>query len=467
VTTAGQRPNDCLAPIAWAVSRWWYDPFSRGAWSLLRVGASPETRRTLGQPVNERLIVVGEATHPEQAGMTHGAYEEGVRAAHWSLTQGHRNVVVIGAGMAGLAAARQLHDHGVNCIVVEARHRTGGRIHSTTVGGGGVATGAGGASEAGAGEGSTSVVGELGANWLQQGERNTLRPLAQQLGLRTIETNFHDPADFQVTDPGRRQDRPSPALLEMISAHMSELTATQDCSIQSVLAHWLNNPGPWDRSDIQRVVDAEIYLDSGAPLEDLSARFGFEPGVGEGDNWIVGGYGQLIDALATGSNGESRTEPLEILLETPVSTIRTYQTHVQIASNTGWATNADAAIVTAPIAVLKGGSITFQPPLPEHHQQALDLLTAGRVEKVVLQFAERFWPASPSNYLRIFGETDGCVSEWLAMTDTVGTPTITALLVGSWVEEIWTSPDGTPRDDHEIAQAVAAILQSTIQTSRW
>lgn len=465
-TDAGHRPHERFAPTAWAVSRWWDDPFSRGAWSLLRVGASPETRRTLGQPVNERLIVVGEATHPEQAGMTHGAYEEGLRAAQWSLTQGHRNVVVVGAGMTGLAAARHLHDRGVSCIIVEARHRTGGRIHSTTVGASVTGTGAASTSAASRGEAGTGVVIELGANWLQQGDRNTLRPLAQQLGLRLVPTDFRDPTDFATKRPGQPQNVPSSQLLETLTAQMGERSAVEDCSIQSVLDQWLANPQGYLEAEIQRVVDAEIYLDSGAPLEDLSARFGFEPGVGEGDDWIVGGYSQLIDALANGSNGTSPTEPLEILIGTPVSTIRRYQTHVQVESNTGWATNADAAIVTAPIAVLKSGSITFQPPLPDHHRQALDLLIAGRVEKVVLQFAERFWPTSASNYLRIFGETNGCVSEWLDLTDTVGTPTITALLAGPWVEDIWGSPDGTSRNDHEIAQAVAAILQSTIQTSR-
>lgn len=438
--TPSERHSGRFVPTAWAVSRWWDDPYSRGGWSLLRVGASPDTRRSVGEPVNSRLILAGEATHPEQAGMTHGAYEEGLRAAEWSLAQGHRNVVVVGAGMAGLSAARHLQDAGVNCVVIEARKRIGGRIDSTPIGG--------------------EATGELGANWLQQGQRNTLRPLAKKLGLQLVPTDFNDPTDFATTRPGQPLKPPSSQLFQTLNARMSGRSAPEDCSIQSVLDQWLADPKGFEEAEIQRIVDSEIYLDSGAPLEDLSARFGFEPGVGEGDDWIVGGYGQLVAALQSGACGDDRSEPLEILLATPVSAIHTYQTHVQVGSETGWATNADAVIVTAPIAVLKRNAITFRPPLPHQHQSALALLTAGRVEKVVLQFAERFWAATGSHYIRIFGDRQGCVSEWLDQTDTVGTPTITGLFVGPWLDDIWGSPDETPRHDDEIALAAAAILRT-------
>jgi monoamine oxidase len=64
---------------------------------------------------------------------------------------------------------------------------------------------------------------------------------------------------------------------------------------------------------------------------------------------------------------------------------------------------AQAVIVCVPAAVLRAGRIVFDPPLPQAHQTALDQLATGRVEKVALVFDERWWPVSPSGYLRMAG----------------------------------------------------------------
>ena len=106
-------------PLAHAVSRWREDPFSRGAWSLLRVGGTPATRSMLGRPFG-RVIIAGEATHPEQSGMVHAAFDEGRRAARWCLSQGFGSVAVVGAGAAGIGAARSLQQAGIRAAVFEA-----------------------------------------------------------------------------------------------------------------------------------------------------------------------------------------------------------------------------------------------------------------------------------------------------------------------------------------------------------
>ena len=78
-----RRTHDRVAPspIAWHVARWADDPWSRGSWSFIRPGGSPRDRATLGEPVHGRVVLAGEATHPEQPGMVHGAWLTGVRAA--------------------------------------------------------------------------------------------------------------------------------------------------------------------------------------------------------------------------------------------------------------------------------------------------------------------------------------------------------------------------------------------------
>jgi monoamine oxidase len=404
--------------LQFAVSRWWNDPWSRGAWSLLRVGATDDTRAALGRPIGNRLVLAGEATHPTQAGMTHGAYEEGCRAGRWAIEAGHRRVVVVGAGFAGLGASRILHDAGCAVTVLEARDRIGGRVHTCALG--------------------PSAVVELGANWLQQGLRNTLASLADRLGLGTVPTDFGDPLDLQC-GLGRRPV-PTDAVLPVLRAHLGRQPVHVDIA---TAVDDLRATGHVDAGDLQRVVDLEIALDAGAPLHELSARFGCEPGVGEGDRWIVGGYAQLLDWLANGLN---------VRLRMPVGEVAVDADGVDVAGP-DCRERADAAIVTAPVAVLRAGAIEFHPPLPVEHRRALDLLTTGRVEKVALQFDRRWWPRSPSHYLRIAEGHPGCVSEWLDLTDTLGMPLITGIFVGDWVAEMW---DG--HDDHQIAGAAAAIL---------
>ena len=125
------------SPIAWHVARWADDPWSCGSWSFIRPGGSRTDRATLGEPAHDRVVLAGEATHPDQPGMVHGAWLTGVRAADWCAQVGQPGelVVVIGAGMAGLAAARRLVDQSRHATVLEARDRIGGRVHTVEVAG--------------------------------------------------------------------------------------------------------------------------------------------------------------------------------------------------------------------------------------------------------------------------------------------------------------------------------------------
>ncbi|MEU8664291.1 FAD-dependent oxidoreductase, partial [Actinoplanes philippinensis] len=184
-----------------AVSRWGEDPWARGSWSLIGRHGSPADRVALGTPVGDRLRIAGEATHPTRAGMTHGAYEQGVAAASWAAGLGHRRVAVVGAGIAGVAAARALTERGADVVVWEARDRIGGRTAPAEIGGAGF---------------------DLGANWLQQYDDNVLARLAEKLGLRTVATDFNDPL---VLDGHRSPADAPPSANGMTEAMEAELRA--------------------------------------------------------------------------------------------------------------------------------------------------------------------------------------------------------------------------------------------------
>ncbi|MDI6100310.1 FAD-dependent oxidoreductase [Actinoplanes sp. NEAU-A12] len=404
-----------------AVSHWGDDPWARGSWSLIGRDGTPQDRVNLGTPVGDRLLIAGEATHPTRAGMTHGAYEQGVAAALWAADLGHSRVAVVGAGMAGLAAARTLAGRGVQVRIREARDRIGGRTAGVDVAG---------------------AAFDLGANWLQQYDDNVLARLAESLGLRTVPTDFHDPLVLGGPVPIAPGGPLTPRAIEI------ELRARLDASpvgagIAEVLDVWLRDLESSDAEAVRRFVDAEIVMDSGAPLSWLSARHGFEPGVGEGDRWIVGGYRLLAEHLAEG---------LDVRLGRPVRGISVDVDGVTLTGD-GNPQRADAVIVTAPLGVLSGGGITFEPPLPAPHRDALSRLGMGRVEKAVLRFDRRFWPEHPAGYLRVHGPRENCVSEWLDATAADGRPTLVGLFAGPWLDELWTGPDAAT------AERVAAVIR--------
>lgn len=72
---------DVPDPVAYTVTRWGSDPFSRGAYSSIKFGATSDDYDVMAQPV-ERLLFAGEATSKDFPGYAHGAYVSGLREAH-------------------------------------------------------------------------------------------------------------------------------------------------------------------------------------------------------------------------------------------------------------------------------------------------------------------------------------------------------------------------------------------------
>ena len=131
---ASPRRRSIPRPTAYITTSWDRDPWSRGAYSALPPGTSPRVRRILADAViGGRVVLAGEYASSSAPAMTQGAYESGRRAARRLLEAcDPSRVIVVGAGMAGAAAARTLDDAGVEVTVLEARDRVGGRIHADT-----------------------------------------------------------------------------------------------------------------------------------------------------------------------------------------------------------------------------------------------------------------------------------------------------------------------------------------------
>ncbi|MBV1850872.1 flavin monoamine oxidase family protein [Catellatospora tritici] len=407
-------------PVAWAVSRWGTDPYARGAWTGLLLGGTTADRAKLAAPVDERVVLAGEGVHPTSPAMVHGAYESGrTAAAHlMSTARPGQSVAVVGAGIAGLAAARLLYEHGQRVRVVEARDRIGGRIRSVDLGG---------------------VTADLGAAWLQQYPRNPLARVARALRLSTVATDFAAPLPLSSDGPVSGVDEALTALRQ----HAAARTADADTTVAEVLAAHRARLDPARVRVLDYAVAAAITLESGLDFTTASARGTFgEPGVGEGDRWVPAGLSRLCDALADG---------LDVALNHPVTGVTSDPGGVTVHGAWG-RLRTDRAVLAVPLAVLP--TLALDPPLPDGHAFALARIGTGQAEKVLLRYRERFWPASPGGYLW-WGEDRPTWNEWADLTDGLGVPVLALIAAGDAARVL----HGHRPDADVVADAHAAVLR--------
>ncbi len=162
-------------PIDFLITRWRADPFARGSYSYLSVDADFSDRGLLGA-AEDRRFFAGEATDPDYPATVHGALISGQRAAAEIIAEGHQSVIVIGAGAAGLAAARSLVDEGKDVTVVEARDRIGGRVWTDTT---------------------LGLPLDLGASWIHGVSGNPLTPIADDAAIERVKTRY---SSYRVRD---------------------------------------------------------------------------------------------------------------------------------------------------------------------------------------------------------------------------------------------------------------------------
>ena len=160
-----------------------------------------------------------------------------------------------------------------------------------------------------------------------------------------------------------------------------------------------------------------------------------------GDVVFPGGYDQVVDAVL-GST--------PVQLSTVVERIATVEGGVEVTTGTG-AFEADVAVVTVPLGVLKSGAIEFQPALPDDKQGAIDRLGMGLLDKVYLRFDEVFWDAEVE-FFGFVGPALDRYAQWVNLTPVVGEPILMAFNSARAADEI-----ELQSDEQIVADAVATL----------
>ena len=283
--------------------------------------------------------------------------------ASWNMTAREPDVLIIGAGAAGLAAARDLARAGRNVVLLEARNRIGGRIHTIR-------------------EKGWPLPVELGAEFVH-GRPPETWDIIRGAGLAPCDVSD---SHHWLEDGTLRRLDDFWSEVEAILGRLDKVEP-EDMTFTEFLDRFCTDASPrarqlsfafvegFDAADPSRVSARSLAQEQQAS-EEIDEEQMFR---------LIGGYDRVPQELLNGCDHQHLT----LRLEENVTEVRWTPGQVRAVAASG-TFSARTALITLPLGVLKAGAVRFLPDLPEK-RRAADQLEMGPVMKVVLRFDEAFW----------------------------------------------------------------------------
>jgi monoamine oxidase len=331
-------------------------------------------------------------------------------------------VIIIGAGIGGIAAGYWLRRFGIKSIVLEARTRLGGRIWSSKLW--------------------PEAITDLGASFIHDSPSSPLTPLAKFFKIQTKELDYlnsafrrpngvdytfpelvENAARFGALDTQMRVNRTAMRLAGLPDEPLS-------VQVDSILAG-LQLP-PDQHAGVLALIDLQYRTHFGSELNDLSL-YHFDQDqnvVGNHDLVFPGGYVQLVEKLAAG---------LDIKLGHVVRKVTYGVQGVTVETDKGNFTGK-YVIVALPLGVLQGPGIEFAPLLPDWKRTVINRLRTSKADKLVLRFPFPFWDTTKTFIIR----TSPQISDfrlWFNTFPLANQPVLMVFAIGDLAAQLATLPD--------------------------
>ena len=271
----------------------------------------------------------------------------------------NKTVIIVGAGISGLAAAKKLNEKGLRVIVLESKDKVGGRLKTNR---------------------SLGIAFDEGASWIHGTNGNPISLLANQSGMTTEFTDDSSRISYDmggVLRSATTYDNAETELENIVNSLMNSGGKNQSFeTIFNGLYPAKINDRLW-----KFLLSTYITFDTG-DLNKLSSTLYNEGEEFDGEERIAtNGYDHIPNYLATGLN---------IQLNQKVSKIDYSNATIKITHN-GNESEADYVLVTVPLGVLKSNSIQFLPALPSSKQNAIQAIGMNCVNKFLLIWDTPFW----------------------------------------------------------------------------
>jgi len=342
--------------------------------------------------------------------------------------------VVVGAGLAGLGAARELTRQGHEVVVLEARDRRGGRIWTSNTW--------------------PDIALDFGASWIHGVEGNPITELADEIKARRIITYYARAATFHST--GRPLTKAETVQMESIGKRaVSVLRKAQhleeDRSVRQALAglELELKRSPQASHFLNMYLSSTLEHEYSGSAHQLSAQWFDSAKEFDGDDALFAqGFHVITEFLARG---------IEVKLSQVVKEIHWRQANVKVVTQTGEFI-ADQVIITLPLGVLQSDAVQFMPALPDEKREAIAKLGMGVLNKCYLRFPRAFWPKD-IDWLEYVAVRHGEWTEWVSLQRAAKMPILLGFNAADYGREI------EALSDNEIVASAMQTLKTIFGTA--